>query len=391
MLLDGVGWSIIFILACAGAVGAFCLLYLMQQRTDPLLPAWVIPACMAVGIPIALAIWKHPTAPRRAIPTALILLSVINALTVGVTVVMVPFSVAAAFRRAGLIAIDRLGVEDPRAQLASALGMGLADRLHGRVQPHDTGPFTASPDADAPAPAAPLEGLYVNFDPNTTGITVPATLMGPDGVREVSYLFDTGATFTTITPKLAAQLGIDVRRDAPTQSFNTAKGKTETPMVFLDALTLGDVTIEGVLVSICDTCATEKTEGLLGLNVTRNFVVEMDYQREQMHLDPRNFSEDGNRGFDIRHVVDLSLAGSPEIYRGYIAWTLQIENKASRDIYDVIPGIEFTTGASMTGEVIPRIPAGEQVSVLIRGRAFDTPSTGPVEFVLSLEHARWNP
>jgi len=430
VFVDALGWSLLTTLALLGIGGGFVFLYMLNGSDANLLPRWVLPLVLSVGFPVILALWKHPKVPSQALPTALNLFPLLNSAVVVIAIILVPESVGSALRRLGLDTIERLGTSDRRAQVVSAWGMNLADRVSPPPSEPDSATRSTSRSASVPQPELPgadpqnlearpdpegtgdtdqaakdreslgalggdsdneetQEGIYVQFDPNGTGITIPATLRGPGGEKTVDYLFDTGATFTTITPALAEELGVHVRPDAPTQAFNTAKGPANTPMVYLDALTLGDVTIRGVLVAVCEDCSSKRTEGLLGLNVTRNFVVEMDYQRQEMHLDPRHFNNSGNRAFDIRHILNLRLAGIPEVFQGYISWSLEVENLSHRDVYDVVPRVEFTTDTTLFGSRISHLPARSTARSLVRGRVFREGERPEVEYVLSLEQGRW--
>ncbi|MGB1701062.1 MAG: hypothetical protein ACPHRO_13980, partial [Nannocystaceae bacterium] len=140
---------------------------------------------------------------------------------------------------------------------------------------------------------------------------------------------------------------------------------------------------------VCEECGSKRTEGLLGLNITRNFVVEMDYQRQEMHLDPRHFEDSGNRAFDIRHILDLRLIGTPEVFEGYITWTLEVENLSYRDVYGVVPRVDFTTNTTLLGSAIPHLPAKSTVRSLVRGRVFRKGERPEVEYVLSVEQGKW--
>ncbi len=421
IFVDALGWSLLAVLGILGFLGGFTFLFVLNGSEANLFPRWVLPLVLSLGLPISLALWKYPKALSQSLPASLNLLPLLNSAMIVVAIILVPDSVGTALRRMGLEALERLGANDRNAQVISAWGLNLADRVDPPPPTLGVASTNPRPDADlverrapdtgldasagrvdtaapsrSPGPSEPerdedtsREGVSVEFDPNGTGITIPATLRGPSGEKTVEYLFDTGATFTTITPALAEELGVDVRPDAPTQAFNTAKGPAKTPMVYLDALTLGDVTIRGVLVAVCEECSSTRTAGLLGLNVTRNFVVEMDYQRQNMHLDPRHFKDSGNRAFDIRHILELRLVGTPEVFQGYISWTLEVENLSHRDVYDVVPRVDFTTDTTLFGSQIPHIPAKSSARSLLRGRVFGEGKRPEVEYVLSLEQGRW--
>ena len=101
--------------------------------------------------------------------------------------------------------------------------------------------------------------------------------------------------------------------DAPTLTFNTASGPRESRMVFLPALELGAVRIEGLLVSVCDGCVNERTVGLLGHNVMREFFAQIDYKNQRMILIPRMAQSRPNRAYDIEPVVELKVDGAAEV------------------------------------------------------------------------------
>ncbi|HFE45135.1 MAG TPA: hypothetical protein ENJ18_06515, partial [Nannocystis exedens] len=212
-------------------------------------------------------------------------------------------------------------------------------------------------------------------------------LEGPGGSESFSYLFDTGASFTTISSKAAATLGITVPEDAPTLHFNTASGPRESKMVYLPALHLDEFTIEGLLVSVCDGCTNDRSEGLLGLNVIREFLVVMDYHSAKMQLIPR-IKERTNRAYDIGPAVNLEVEGRPEIWLGRVRWVVLVENRSTVPIEQVVPVINFSDGLSLRGQLIDRIEAGEVGRSLVEGKT-QARKSGELGFTLTLAEARW--
>src|SRR5690606_17318675 len=99
----------------------------------------------------------------------------------------------------------------------------------------------------------------------------------------------------------------------------------ESQMVYLPALELGAVRIEGLLVSVCDRCVN----GLLGQNVMREFFAQIDYKNQRMVLIPRARSERPNRAYDIEPVVQLKLEGPPEVWLGRVHWVVLVENRST--------------------------------------------------------------
>jgi clan AA aspartic protease (TIGR02281 family) len=213
-------------------------------------------------------------------------------------------------------------------------------------------------------------------------------LEGPAGRVELPYLFDTGASFTTVHTETAKRLGLQVPDDAPTLQFNTASGPRESRMVYLPALRLGGVELRGLLVSVCDGCANDRSQGLLGLNVMREFLVEMDYQAERMKLLPRPQDGRSNRAYDIYPAVQIEVEGSPEIWLGRIRWVLLVKNRSTVAIENVVPEVHFSDGQRMTGAVITRIEPGATGKSLVEGktRSDDHAKLG---FTLGLAEAYW--
>jgi clan AA aspartic protease (TIGR02281 family) len=237
-----------------------------------------------------------------------------------------------------------------------------------------------------------LDGdILVPFKEQGSAIFLPVTLEGSDGRSvELDYLFDTGASYTTITGETARSLGIDVPSDAPSLQFNTASGPRESRMVFLPALRLGDVRIPGLLVSVCDSCATDSAGGLLGLNVMREFLVQMDYQGSRMRLLPRIHEGRPNRAYDIAPTLTMEVEGRPEIWLGRIRWVVTLTNTGTEPVENAMPRVDFKDGPQLFGEPVDRIEPGETGRSLLVGQVVeDGEDSKSVEFTLMLVEAYW--
>ena len=184
--------------------------------------------------------------------------------------------------------------------------------------------------------------------------------------RELSLLTKRA---TAAAPRRRAPAGGSlIPDDAPTLQFNTASGPRESRMVYLPGLRLGDTVLEGLLVSVCDGCANERTKGLLGLNVMREFFVQMDYQAERMHLIPRQHDGKTNRAYDIGPTVKADVEGNPAIWLGRIRWVLLVKNRGSTAIERVVPEVQFSDGQKIRGAVIERIEPGKSGRSLVEGK-----------------------
>lgn len=348
---------------------------------------WIVAIVLTLAIPFALAAWRHRSDARKISLTMAWLPMVWNAGGLLIASQVVPDIMAHALRTQGAhVAADNLGDTHSATRVMSALGHHAADAL------------------TEPPPAKVLRGLGGNthdeVDPDRalsvpmakedTAIVVDITLRGPAGDVTLPYLFDTGASFTTVSSQTATKLGVSVPADAPTLTFNTASGPRESRMVFLPGVRLGEVDINGMLVSVCDRCVNDRTKGLLGLNVMREFIVEMDAKHERMVLLPRLPPERPNRAKDIEPVVELDVDGAAEVWLGRVRWVVLIHNRGTVPIHDVVPVVEFTGGPKLTGAKIETVPPGEIGRSLVEGRAtLDGKGDSRGHYTLGLAEAYW--
>jgi hypothetical protein len=354
---------------------------------------WFVALVITLGVPFAIAVWKHQGDARRISLSMAWLPMLWNAGGLLVAMQMMPDIVATALRGHGAwVAEDRFGDSHSATRVMSALGHHVAD-------------FT-SPDATDVAGLGergtlPLAGLgeidpsraiSVPFAEEGTAILMDVTLRGPDANSKLTlpYLFDTGASYTTLSSKTAAKLGVLVPEDAPTLTFNTASGPRESRMVHLPALQLGQVTIPGLLVSVCDACVNERTEGLLGLNVMREFFVQMDYKNQRMQLLPRIAEQAPNRAYDIEPVVELKVEGAAEVWLGRVRWMVLVRNRGTVPLRDVVPVVEFTDGPTLRGATISEIAPGKVGRALVEGKAsVDGKADTKGHYTLGLVEAYW--
>jgi clan AA aspartic protease (TIGR02281 family) len=93
--------------------------------------------------------------------------------------------------------------------------------------------------------------------------TVPAIV---NRQHLATFLVDTGASYTVITPKMARQLGLSFRKILTTVPITTANGTINAPLVMLKQLTLGKLNVENVEAIVADLGDTSQISGLLGMN-----------------------------------------------------------------------------------------------------------------------------
>lgn len=98
-------------------------------------------------------------------------------------------------------------------------------------------------------------------------------------------LLDTGASTTAISRKVFAKVPERDTEFVGRFSVQTAGGGIEAPLFKLNTLTLGDISINNVSVIVLpDETFTSSFEGLLGMNVLRNFDFRFDPEKQKMTL-----------------------------------------------------------------------------------------------------------
>ncbi len=356
---------------------------------------WLLSVLVTLGVPLVLALWKYAGHPRQVWATLAWLPLLWNVGGLCIATQFAPEVLVEALRAQDSWAAQSYGDSHKLTRVLSAIGHGLADQID---PPDDTPAVPAPP--PAPVRTAVATEIAVPFSAAGNAILMNVELRGPAGRAELPYLFDTGASFTTVNTKTAELLGLEVPANAPTLQFNTASGPRESRMVYLPGLRLGDTVLEGLLVSVCDGCVNERTSGLLGLNVMREFFVQMDYQAERMHLIPRQHDSRPNRAYDIGPTVKLEVEGTPEIWLGRIRWILLVENRGTVAVEGVIPEVQFSNGQHMRGAAISRIEPGALGRSLVEGKtqprdgsdASNKPGTGKNDelgFTLTIAEAYW--
>ncbi len=100
-------------------------------------------------------------------------------------------------------------------------------------------------------------------------------------------VFDTGASFTTVTSSVATALGYDERDVHGTIDAVSAAGPVVLPLIRLESVAVGELVLYDLEVGICDACGMGGLDGLLGLNFTEHFITELDVQRQVLRLTPR--------------------------------------------------------------------------------------------------------
>lgn len=133
-----------------------------------------------------------------------------------------------------------------------------------------------APSAD-PSNAIPLER-------RGHGYLVEVTLNDQSTLK---LLVDTGASMTALSQESFRRLRRQHFSLLGTRLFNTANGYTRGDIYRASALTLGDERLEDIDIAVLDLGTMDDIDGLLGMNVLRQFHFEIDQSVGAMHISRR--------------------------------------------------------------------------------------------------------
>lgn len=321
------------------------------------------------------------TEPTRVKPTAQVLASILGVLCAGVTLATLfglglhreASSLAVAAAATGLVLVPPLAlavaVKNHRVEvlglaaslwsvavflalpiyfpgeradaMVTGLSLGSSDiepmaRALAGAMPEE--PRVAEPEAPVaetlvvqpiPEPKAPLleHQIALPYEGDGRRLSVEIAVEHGGETRELQFLLDTGATYTTMPSELLAKMGIRPSEDDPVITLHTANGTREARIVLLDRVWLGDLPMDGVAVATCDPCAGEDTVGLLGLNVTGGFNLTIDADRREVVFSRR---ADYSRHLDVKPFVDVGATISR--LPGRVSVEARLDNRAHRPV-----------------------------------------------------------
>jgi clan AA aspartic protease (TIGR02281 family) len=200
------------------------------------------------------------------------------------------------------------------------------------------------------------------------------------GDTDLSMLFDTGATVTTLDSGTLAKLGVKIPSDAPELKLRTANGERTARLVLVPEVWIGGMRVAPVTVGVCEECADQRVSGLLGLNVSGLFLVTLDTVRKEVVFQQRPGQAD--RVVDISPWLELSALATifPD---NRVEVEISGTNKSERSISQAEAGIHC--GDQHFAGVLENISAGDTVKTKVRlPRGADCSG-----YTVTLEHAHW--
>jgi predicted aspartyl protease len=196
----------------------------------------------------------------------------------------------------------------------------------------------------------PLSRL-VQGDPVTVTLRgeQPAVRLALNHLRNQRFVFDTGATGLTISPRIAARLKLQPIR--PMTITGTGAGGTETgDLVVIDRLALGEeVVLENVAATVRDPTGTE--EGLIGPSFFSAFDIAIDLRGGKLSLRLPGEARHG-RAVPFRNVGGQIVIPSrlQEVTLNAMVDTGSSGTIIARSALVRVPGLQTLPGAWFRGE-----------------------------------------
>jgi len=129
--------------------------------------------------------------------------------------------------------------------------------------------------------ASASSATIISMDRHGAHYIVTVTL---DNAVEARLLLDTGASLTVIKPDIVQAVVADLASDAQLQTFNTANGRRQAPVLVLNSLSISDETVYDIAIGVFDLGATPGIDGLLGMNFLKHFRFFVDQKNAELHL-----------------------------------------------------------------------------------------------------------
>jgi hypothetical protein len=246
------------------------------------------------------------------------------------------------------------------------------------VETTDGAPIIDSGDDDS-GPADLGGGFVLNFEKNGSSILVPAQVNG----QAAYFIFDTGATITTLPSAFAKSAGAGADSDAPRMRFQTANGPTSSRIGMIRNLMLGGRSHSGVTYSECNSCPAGRYKGkpivgLLGMNVIGRYRTSFDHSRGVIEMSPSSGYSD--RSSDIRPWLRFKPS---KLARNAKGWEMPVVNRSPRRISQMT--LKYSCSGGTPRESTKSVAAGGTVNFFVR------PKDGNCRkgFDQKLVNARW--
>lgn len=218
--------------------------------------------------------------------------------------------------------------------------------------------------AEVPGRSSPA--ITLPFQKEGSAMMVPASIHGHD----VYFIFDTGATYTSLNPQVADLADVEPPDNAPQRPVQTANGRAVLKFGLLERLRLDGHLHRNVTYGLCGGCPKrtyrgKPVAGLLGLNVLNRYDVEItdgqvEMRRNRAHVDR---SDDIQPWIEMRDIRAATTKRDGKTI-GVVEFTAA--NRAPRPVGPLALTIACRQGESDSEAVELSLDAGASEQTTVR-------------------------
>jgi clan AA aspartic protease (TIGR02281 family) len=168
-------------------------------------------------------------------------------------------------------------------EVATSIGQNLQETLGGKGSPvplPSMSSMSSVAQVGVSKTAGPFTSVPMSVKPKALFIQVKI-----NDKATGHFILDTGATYTTISRRMARQLGLDLEQSEKI-AITTANGELDVPKVRLRTVAVNGIEASNVEATVMDFGEGNSFAGLLGLSFIQHFKLTLDPKNGQMIFEP---------------------------------------------------------------------------------------------------------
>ena len=126
--------------------------------------------------------------------------------------------------------------------------------------------------------------MSFSFPPDAKKLIVPVTIVGPRDSYRFRLTLDTGSGITVVPAMHLRRLGIDLSHPVGYKNLRGVGGTARAPLVRVPAITAFDRVRTDFVVAAHDLPLGTDSDGVLGLDFLRGFILRIDFIRGRIKL-----------------------------------------------------------------------------------------------------------
>lgn len=126
--------------------------------------------------------------------------------------------------------------------------------------------------------------MSFSFPPNAKKLIVPVRIVGPRDGRVFRLTLDTGSGITVVSAMYLRALGVDLARPVGHTNLRGVGGVNRAPLFRVPAISALNRVRTDFVVAAHDLPLGTTTDGVLGLDFFRGFILKIDFVRGRITL-----------------------------------------------------------------------------------------------------------